>query len=174
MWCQFILEYDTKVGWTPKDSVHAMTTCHKIIKSLKPFVKRSFYLFELGCNPAHMMIPFELKHQNLIWLFRSYHQLLNFWIKGGKLTNITLRENTKDANNGEIFLSIISMWCNELAFRYLDFFKQQPKRLKGLKAYHHILHCMMNPLFGAREFEVDTYKEMAKWYRVQGKTLRKK
>ena len=171
IWCQFVIYYEDGIH-SLKTRVDAGVNARKIIKSLRLVAKRSFYLYEFFLKEPHIFIAFEVP-PSYLWLIRVYHKFLTFWIKGGKITEIRLRENTKDWKNGETFLNVLSAWCNTLSDDYMTFITQQPGRIKGLTQVHHMTHCMMNALFGDRSMEINLYKQMLKWYKVRGSTLKK-
>lgn len=172
VWNHIVIRYEYNLSII--EMIKAGMLVRKLAKHLSGISNRLFYLFEFIPKYPHIFIAVELKSKKFRWMLRAYIVFLNFWVKGGNIKSFALEENTNDSSNGEVFLNILSTYCSNLAVNYDIFTKQQPGRIKELKHIHHILHCMMNATFGNRKLEVSLYKNMAKWYRVQGSTIKKK
>ena len=164
-WHQIVINYH-KGNISFLDRIKGLKIAHSVLKTVKLISRRSFYLFELFKDNPHLFIAIELNNNKLIVLLKILTRYLNFMHKGEIFDNITLREKTKDYKNGELFLSLLSGWCNGLTNHYEDLFEQQAGRKKGLKQINHILHCCMNATFGTREAETSTYRKMIKWYGI--------
>ncbi len=173
MWCQIVINYQDYHN-DKLTRLKAGVLARKIVRTIRPICRRSFYLYEFFLKNPHIFVAFELKSKAYLPLARLYVAFLRAWIVGDKIRDILFRERTKDYRNGEVFLNVLSIWCNQLADNYDSFFKQQPARIKGLKHLHHMTHCMMNAAFGMREFESAFYGQMKDWYGVPGSTLKKK
>ena len=169
MWCQIVIHYDKKFARDLKTRYFAGVILRHILGAVRTISKRAFFLFEMSMEDCHNFVAFELKNKNLWKTAKILSEFFHGWYKSEKIIKVTFRKDTADWTNGEYFLTTICAHCDSLTDNYEDMLKQQPGRLKGLKGIHHLTHCMMNATFGVREFEVNLYKKMYKWY--SGKPL---
>lgn len=119
----------------------------KIILSLKPFIRRKFYLYEPQPNcflalevKAKIFIPLV---SLVIWIYKREYDFIEYMY----LHSVS----GKDETNGEGFCDVL----NAMTDYYL--FKKDAK-------LHHIIHCCLEFQMITRSAEVDFYKLMVKGY----------
>ncbi len=127
-----------------------------IIKALRPFIRRKFYLYE---PQPHMFLAIEVRSRLFIPLIKLLIAVFRAkrpeFVFGLYLKSKHIKSEGDEAN-GEGFLSVMSAMTDYYLFK------------KDCKLTH-LVHCFMEFQVQSRDREVAFYKEMLKLYELKKK-----
>ena len=127
----------------------------RLVDCLAPYLRRYFFLYE---DYPHCFLAVELADE---CFERHLVNIVEDLCYRPRFVSKVVVVSAHEEGNGEWFLDIMHMTCRTIfEVDLMTPMNNQPKKPK----LHHLVHCIMDMIYGSRKEELSFYKKQLKWY----------